>query len=66
MIAVKAGTVIALEEEERVKGYTPPVEAEPVKHVEEKERFEWWILLLILFIMYMAYKNWREWRGKGK
>lgn len=56
MIAVKAGTVVALEEEERVRGYTPPLEAEPVKHVEEEERFDWWILFLLLFILYMIYK----------
>lgn len=52
MIAVKAGTVIALEDE-----------AEPVRY-EEEERFSWLILFLILFILYMVYKNWREWRRR--
>lgn len=52
MIAVKAGTVIALEEEGRFSWWihTPP--------------FSWWILFLILFILYMVYKNWREWRRR--
>ena len=56
MIAVKVGTVLALEEEERVRGYIPPVESEYVKAEIERERFDWWILFLLLFILYMLYK----------